>query len=88
MKAKENYENLAKSFAQVFDEINELVKNPSVTIDHRQYKVILYLCCDYKVSLMQNNINQCVGLFLKMLLEVLGLNAAHSTYACMHMVQR
>ena len=35
MKAKENYENLAKSFAQVFDEINELVKNPSVTIDHR-----------------------------------------------------
>ena len=52
MKADESYVNLAENFTHVFDEINELVKNPIVTIDHQQYKVILYLCCDYKVSLM------------------------------------
>jgi len=38
MIAEENYDNFAESFAQVFDKINELVKNPSVTIDHRNTK--------------------------------------------------
>jgi len=64
MKADENYNNLVQSLAHVFDEINELVKNPTITIDHQQYKVILYLCCDYKVSLKQNNEKQCVKVIL------------------------
>jgi len=60
MKGDENYSNLAQSFAHVFDEINELVKNPTIIIDHQQYKVILYLCCDYEIRLKQNNVKKCL----------------------------
>ena len=49
MKAEKNYDNLAESFRNVFDEINNLVENPTRTIDDESYTVIFYLCCDYKV---------------------------------------
>ena len=49
MQAEESYENLATTFKSVFGEINQMVKNPMLTIYEQEYTVILYLCCDYKV---------------------------------------
>ena len=50
MKAEESYENLAKSFQNVFAEINNMVDDPTLTIDQENYKVIFYFCSDYKVQ--------------------------------------
>ena len=54
MQAEETYGNLAMSFQSVFGEINNMVKNPVLTIYEQSYNVIFYLCCDYKVC--NNNI--------------------------------
>ena len=55
MQAEETYENLATSFQSVFGEINNMVKNPVLTIYEQSYNVIFYLYCDYKVC--NNNIH-------------------------------
>ena len=49
MQAEEAYKNLANSFQSVFGEINNMVKNPILTIDEQSYTITFYLCCDYKV---------------------------------------
>jgi len=51
MKAEESYDTIAESFKDAFDDINELVANPFVTIDDEQYEVMLYFSCDYKVRI-------------------------------------
>ena len=50
MKASESYNSLAASFENVFDEINQVVAYPFIDIEGQRYKIILYNCCDYKVS--------------------------------------
>ena len=49
IKAKENYENILTGFQQSFAEINELIKNPEITVEGRKYNLLFFLCCDYKV---------------------------------------
>jgi len=50
IRAEESYEKLAESFKIIFGQINNMVKNSCITIFEESYNVILYLCCDYKVS--------------------------------------
>ena len=91
IRAAENYHNLSEGFADVFAEINELIENPEVTINEEKYTIIFYLCCDYKVKkkiyiaiiILYNAHSSLQELScVQMLLELLGLNRANSTYAC------
>ena len=49
IKAEENYENLKKEFMNCFDQINQLIENPEIEIKAVDYKLIFYLCSDYKI---------------------------------------
>ena len=62
MKAEESYENLAESFQNVFAEINNMVDDPTLTIDQENYKVIFYFCSDYRyVKLFTSLKGKCDG---------------------------
>ena len=47
--APEKYDNLSNGFKDVFDEINELITHPLVTINDEEFKFKFYICSDYKV---------------------------------------
>ena len=49
IKGSENYENLATGFKNAFNEINSYIAKPSIQIQEEEYKLIFYLCSDYKV---------------------------------------
>ena len=49
IKAAENYRNISVGFANIFNEINRLIDNPSLTINGIDYEVEFFLCSDYKV---------------------------------------
>ena len=51
IKASESYENLSIGFKDVFADINQLAKNPEITIGAVDYETIFYLCSDYKVTM-------------------------------------
>jgi len=46
IKATENYENISVGFANAFNEINQLIDNPTLTINGIDYKVEFFLCSD------------------------------------------
>ena len=48
IKAEENYDNLKAGFQNCFNEINQFIENPEITIDGVDYELIFYLCSDYK----------------------------------------
>jgi len=50
IKGSEKYENLATGFRDVFNEINHYIANPRIQIEDEEYKLIFYLCSDYKVA--------------------------------------
>ena len=51
IKATENYENVSVGFANTFNEINQLIYHPTLTINGIDYEVEFFLCSDYKVNI-------------------------------------
>ena len=49
IKVKEDYQNISTGFKDIFADINNLISNPVISIQHVDYEVIFYLCSDYKV---------------------------------------
>ena len=52
VKAKEDYETLRDSFANVIADVNKLIANKQVTIDGRQVPIDIFLGGDYKFLLI------------------------------------
>jgi len=40
---------MKKEFMNCFDQINQLIENPEIEIKAVDYKLIFYLCSDYKI---------------------------------------
>jgi len=50
IKAKEDYDNIAQGFRDVFSDINDIIANPVISVNGRDFNTVFYLCCDYKVN--------------------------------------
>lgn len=50
VKSSESYDNLAIAFKNVFDDINNMIENPHLTIGETTYTLELFLTADYKVT--------------------------------------
>ena len=59
-KGDEKYDNIIAAFKNVFDDINELINNPTLMIDGVEHEVKFIFCSDYKVCsygvLAMNNV--------------------------------
>lgn len=51
IKAQESYEAFRDGFADAFISINQLIANPQITVDGKDYRVKILFCADYKVRL-------------------------------------
>jgi len=51
IKAQESYEAFRDGFADAFASINQLIANPQITVDGKDYRVKILFCADYKVRL-------------------------------------
>ena len=49
IKAKEEYETLALGFKECFQQLNRIINNGVITINHKIYGLKCFMCCDYKV---------------------------------------
>ena len=49
IKGGEDYEHLAVGFRDIFNEINTVIANPTITIDGKKCTLEFFLCADYKV---------------------------------------
>jgi len=49
IKASENYENVAQGFRDAFNDINQMIVNPVILVNGKNFNVVFYLCSDYKV---------------------------------------
>jgi len=52
LKAPETYENISTGFNNVFQELNQLIAVPQLTVNDEVYKLKFYISCDYKVSII------------------------------------
>ena len=50
VKCHENYKAISESFKGVFDSINKLITEPTVSYGDTRYDVENFLSCDYKVA--------------------------------------
>ena len=50
IKAAETYDNIAQGMKEPLEQINQLIKKPSIKINGQDYEVEIFLCCDYKVT--------------------------------------
>lgn len=53
----EKYETIAKSFADVFRDVNEIIEDGHITIEEEKLSVEIFLSWDYKFLLMVMGLN-------------------------------
>lgn len=49
IKSDESYSSLSTGFKNIFDNINDYVKHPCITINEVEYTLEFFLSADYKV---------------------------------------
>ena len=85
MRGSEDYTTLKDGFAPVIDEINDLLEDNNIEVRGNTVQLKFFFCGDYKVK-RYSYIHMYLfnGFYPQFMLLFMGLNQAHSNYACLY----